>query len=242
MEFSGLLLAAFGLFCAGIIKGTTGLGYASCALPFLVPVVGLKSAIALVVIPALASNLQIVATTAHFRETLSRFGILYAAMIPGIGVGLLALTTFDPEHTTKLLGLVIILYAGMSLAQPNFALGTKASGELMLPVGLANGFLTGFTGSQVMPLLPYVMSLHLDTERTVQAVNLAVTIASLVLTVGLFATGIITFGNAHFAAAALIPALIGVAIGTKLRSHIPKSFFRKIVLAMLLLFGVSFLA
>jgi len=46
-----LLVAAIGLLVAGLIKGTTGLGYSTCALPFLVSAVGLRSAIVIVPIP-----------------------------------------------------------------------------------------------------------------------------------------------------------------------------------------------
>src|SRR6185436_20590924 len=52
-------LAALGLFLAGVIKGTTGLGYSSCALPFLVSAIGLKPAMALVLIPAMATNVSV---------------------------------------------------------------------------------------------------------------------------------------------------------------------------------------
>ena len=48
MEWSLLALAGLGLFLAGIVKGATGLGYSSCALPFLVSAIGLKPAMALV--------------------------------------------------------------------------------------------------------------------------------------------------------------------------------------------------
>jgi uncharacterized membrane protein YfcA len=42
MDMAQIALAALGFLLAGVIKGTTGLGYSSCALPFLVSAVGLK--------------------------------------------------------------------------------------------------------------------------------------------------------------------------------------------------------
>src|SRR4051812_28152182 len=54
VDWAQLLLVAIGLLVAGLIKGSTGLGYSTCALPFLVSAVGLKSAICIVTIPALA--------------------------------------------------------------------------------------------------------------------------------------------------------------------------------------------
>ena len=88
MDWPYLALAALGLFLAGVVKGTTGLGYSSCALPFLVSAIGLKAAIVVVVIPAMLSNVMVVSSTGHLRETLVRFWPLYAATRPGIAIGL----------------------------------------------------------------------------------------------------------------------------------------------------------
>ena len=65
MDWANLALAALGLFLAGVVKGTTGLGYSSpCALPFLVSAIGLKAAIVVVgVIPAILSNVMVMSTT-----------------------------------------------------------------------------------------------------------------------------------------------------------------------------------
>ena len=50
--------------------------------------------------------------------------------------------------------------------------------------GLLNGALTGFTGSQVMPLMPYMLALNLEPALFVQAVNIAVVVASAFLGIG----------------------------------------------------------
>jgi uncharacterized protein len=64
------VLAAIGLLVAGVIKGTTGLGYSTCALPFLVSAVGLRAANVIVPIPALAANLGLLSRAGNVRHTL----------------------------------------------------------------------------------------------------------------------------------------------------------------------------
>src|SRR5205809_2412119 len=96
-----LVLAAIGLLVAGLIKGTTGLGYSSCALPFLVAAVGLKAAIVVVVIPAMLSNVLVMSNTGHLRETLLRFWPLYAATLPGIVIGITLLVWIDQQVATR---------------------------------------------------------------------------------------------------------------------------------------------
>ena len=79
MEWSLLLLAGLGLFLAGVVKGATGLGYSSCALPFLVSALGLKPAMALVLIPAMATNVTVACSAGHFTEISRR---LRACILP----------------------------------------------------------------------------------------------------------------------------------------------------------------
>jgi uncharacterized protein len=239
MDGSALMWAASGLFLAGVVKGATGLGYASCALPFLVPIVGLKTAMALVLTPTIVSNIQVVLTAGHFRECLFRFRWLYIAMMPGISIGLVLLAHIDSRIATSILGLSLVLYVGFALAKPDLTLPQALHGPLQWPVGFLNGVVTGLTGSQVMPLFPYVMSLGLDPARIVQTVNIGVTAASTVTGLGLVMSGLVTRDVAVLSLAAIGPAMLGVAMGTRAREHIPAARFRSIVLWFVGALGLS---
>ncbi len=230
-------LAGLGLLLAGIIKGATGLGYSSCALPFLVSAVGLKAAIVLLVVPAMLSNVFVMFNTGHLRETLDRFWLLYAATPAGIAVGVLALAWIDQRVATRTLGVLTVLYAVLALARPTLSLARGLERPLQVPVGVLNGFFTGLTGSQMMPLLPYMLALRLDPDRLVQANNVAVTLASAFLAIGLVTAGLMTWPTAALSGLAVIPALGGVQLGTWARRHIPIASFRVIVLVLLVVMG-----
>jgi uncharacterized membrane protein YfcA len=141
----------------------------------------------------------------------------------------------------RTLGLIVIGYALFTLFRPQLAISKVSERALQVPTGFANGVLTGLTGSQVMPLFPYMMALNLDPNRLVQAINLAVTLASVCLAVGLFSAGILTPELAAASVIAIIPALVGVEIGTRVRAHIPAAQFRSVVLYVLLGTGVMLL-
>jgi len=239
-EAISFALAALGLLLAGIIKGTTGLGYSSCALPFLVASVGLKTAIVLLVIPAMLSNVFVMFNTGHFRETLRRFWLLYAATLPGIVFGIVMLVWIDQRIATRTLGFLTIVYALLALLRPNLALDSRLERPLQIPVGVLNGFFTGLTGSQMLPLLPYMLALRLDPDRLVQANNIAVTLASVFLATALFVSGLMTWPILQISIAAVVPALVGVQLGSRARRHIPAAIFRTLVLVLLILFGVIF--
>lgn len=169
MELPEIALAALGLLLAGIVKGATGLGYSSCALPFLVAAFGLRTAIVLIVIPAMASNLAVMWSTGHIRETVARFTYFYASTIPGVGAGIYALTYVQQRSAEMFLGFLIVAYSFYSAFRPPLFLAERLQRPLQIPAGFFNGFFTGLTGSQVLPLLPYMLSLRLDPDRFVQA-------------------------------------------------------------------------
>jgi len=237
MEWSLLAFAVVGLFLAGIVKGATGLGYSSCALPFLVSAIGLKPAMALVVVPAMATNVTVACTAGHFFETSRRFASLYLAMLPGIAVGVYLLVWVNQAVAVQLLGVIIIAYVLLTVFRPQMSLPQALEGVLKVPTGFANGVLTGLTGSQVMPLFPYMMSLNLDPGRMVQAINLAVLLASLLLAIGLLAAGIMTAQLLGVSVLALAPALAGCQLGTMARRYIPVDKFKSVVLFVLLVTG-----
>lgn len=241
MDWSLLWLAGLGLFLAGVVKGATGLGYSSCALPFLVSALGLKPAMALILVPAMATNVTVAFTAGHFVETARRFANLYIAMLPGIAVGVCLLVWMAQAVAVRTLGIVVILYALMTLVRPQVLMSHVAERVLQIPTGFANGVLTGLTGSQVMPLFPYMMSLNLEPNRMVQAINLAVSIASVFLAVGLFSAGIMTPELMGASVLAILPAIAGVEVGSRIRTHIPASQFRSVVLYVLLATGLLLL-
>ncbi len=238
MDWQTIGLAMLGLFVAGIVKGGTGLGYTTCAIPFVVPAVGLRAAMVVVLAPAIATNLGVAASAGHLGETWRRFYPFYLATLPGIGCGVLILSVCDPSLATRALGTSVLLYAVIALLRPGLALRPRLATRLQGPAGFANGVVTGLTGSQVMPLLPYMMSLKLEPDRFVQAVNLSVLLSTVVLGAALTLFGTVDAGWFAASLAAIVPALVGVSIGTSLRRLISAEWFRIIVLLALLAMGV----
>jgi hypothetical protein len=232
-------MATAGLTLAGFVKGVTGLGYASCALPFLTLAFGVEPAMALVVAPAIATCFSLAASAGEWRQTTREFAPLYLAMLPGIAIGLALLTAVDPVLPTRVLGVVMISYGLLSLWRPDLRLSHDGRLLLQIPTGFANGILTGLTGSQVMPLLPYVLALGLPGTMPVQVINLGVAIASLVLGIGLCVAGVMTPILTAGTLGAVPLALLGVAIGDRLRRRLPERQLRSAMLLVLIGMGIA---
>jgi uncharacterized protein len=234
-----IIVAAAGLFTAGVIKGATGIGFSTCALPFLVLAVGLKPAMALITIPALVSNFAIIASGRGISGTARRFLPFYLAIVPGIFAGTAFMAWIDVRHAVQLLALLTLGYVWLSLVRPDLGLPPRLERALALPAGLLNGFLTGLTGSQIVPLMPYMMALKLAAEEQVQAVNLAVSLASIILAAALFHAGIMTVELALASVAGVVPAIAGVQVGSQLRARLSPAAFRQLALATLGLLALS---
>lgn len=239
MSTEEIAVAIAGLLVAGVVKGLTGIGFSTVALPFLMLAVGARSAMALVAIPAIVSNLTVVAGAGSLAPIARRFWPFYAASVPGIVLGTLVLEHVDARIAMELLALTTLAYVGLALAKPDLALPAGAEKALKVPAGWLNGVLTGLTGSQIMPLMPYMMALRLKPAEQVQAVNLAVTSASVVLAAALLHAGIMTPELALVSAAGAVPAIAGVAAGDAMRRWLSPSAFRHMSLAALAVLALS---
>ncbi len=226
---------------AGLVKGISGIGYSTTALPILTLGVGIETAMPLVLIPSMTSNLMVMASAGHFRSSLARFWPLYAAMLPGLVLGLWMLPRLDKSMTEAALGAVILGYTVYAFARPDMNLPQRLHAVLMAPVGFLNGFVNGLTGSQMMPIIPYMMSLKLQPNEFVQSTNIGFTLSSLVMLAGLTSIGYLDWTILLISLIGLVPALASVSIGTAMRSQLPEKAFRTIVLCILAGLAISLL-
>jgi uncharacterized membrane protein YfcA len=229
------------LFLAGIAKGATSIGFATCALPALAQVLDLKAAMIVAVAPTIAANLGATLSTGRIRGTLRRFLPLYAAMIPGVILGIWLLAIADHTIGIRALGAILAGYAALNLLKPKLQISEQSAQRLMIPVGMLTGTLTGLTGSQVFPLVPFTLALHMDAQRTTQVINIGVLILSTAVAVGLPATGSISADWLGLSLLGILPAVAGTFIGTALQAKIQPATLRKLIFLMLGLIGIKML-
>lgn len=237
-----LALAFAGLFGAGLVKGATGIGFATCALPIVAAAVGLKPAMALVILPTLAVNAGLALSGGRLNTALRNHGVLYAAMLPGVAAGVSILAAIDQRNATAGLGLVMVAYAAFALLRPALRFSPKAASVLRLPAGLATGFVTGLTGSQVMPLVPYLLAAEEEPRDAIGAINVGVLLLSVMLAAGLIATSAVD--PVWFAASmvGVFPAAAGATLGASIQSRLSNPLLRVLVLLVIGAMGIKMLA
>ncbi|MCW2310124.1 sulfite exporter TauE/SafE family protein [Rhodobium gokarnense] len=234
-----LAIVAAGLFFAAFVKGATGLGFSTSALPVLALAIGLKAAMPLVIVPSLISNSLVMIEAGHFRTTLSRFRWLYLASLPGLVLGLYLLDRVDGVAAGAVLGVVLALYGAFALASPELVVPRRLEAPLAPPTGFLAGFFNGLTGSQLMPILPYLMALRLEPDRFIQAINISFCLSSAVMAVGLAKIGLMTWHTLAISIAGLVPVFAGIKAGTALRRRLSVDAFRRLVLVVLIVLGAA---
>jgi len=237
-----LAIACAAFFFAAFSKGITGMGFATTCLPILALTIGLEVALPLVLVPSVASNIIVQIEAGHFRESLRRFWPMLVAAMIGVVIGLALLTWMETRLAAAALGGVLIVYGLFALRTPNLTLPPHLEKPLGPVTGLLTGIVNGLTGSQLMPVLPYLMALRLDRERFVQAINCSFTLSSLVMAAGLSKIGLMNVETTLVSALGVVPVWIGLKLGSKVRQRLSPELFRKLVIYMLMVSGVLLLA
>lgn len=234
-------VAGGAFFFAAFSKGITGMGFATTCLPIIALTMGLEVALPLVLVPSVASNIIVQVEVGHFRESIRRFWPMLVAGMIGVVVGLALLTWMETRLAAAVLGVVLIVYGLFALKTPNLTLPPRYEKPLGPVTGLATGVINGLTGSQLMPVLPYLMALHLDRERFVQAINCSFTLSSLVMAAGLSKIGLMNTETALVSTLGIVPVWIGLRFGGKIRRRLAPDLFRKLVIYMLMASGALLL-
>ena len=105
-------------------------------------------------------------------------------------------------------------------------------------MGYLGGALTVATGVVVIPVVPYLQGLGQKRDDLVQSLGLAFTVSTICLAVFLHQNPVENIPlDWKLSFIALIPSLIGMWAGTKIRYRIPEQKFRKVFFCGLVIFG-----
>lgn len=237
MDAPVILLAFSAFFIASFLKGLTGLGFSTLCLGLLAVFIDIKLAIPLVFIPSLSSNLMVMFESGRFIEALKRFWPLYCAALPGLALGIWFLGASHDEAPKAVLGLSMLLYGLWGLTKGLIELSAAQEKQLKIPAGFLSGMVNGATGSQLMPIMPYLLSLKMDQQLFVQTINTAFTLNTLVMMVALGKLGLMTLPVMYLSAGGILPVALGIFLGGRLRRRVSETFYRKMVLVLLIFLG-----
>jgi len=221
---------------AGLIKGVLGFGFPIIALVVLTLTIGLLDALAIIIVPTLATNIWQALAGPHLAAVLKRMWLYF--LVAAVCVLLTAqyLDTVNVNWLTALLGAVLFFYALSRLLDFHITVPRDRETGLSVILGAFNGALTGLTGSFMVPSVLYMQALGFPKDMLVQAMGFFFALSTLMLTISLGSNDLIESDQVRLSVYALLPSFAGVFVGRWARDRIDEDSFQKIFL-----FAVSIL-
>ncbi len=242
MEVSLELIVAMAIatfLLAGLVKGVIGLGLPSIAIGLLALVMSPAQAAAIMIFPTLVTNIWQMLVGPHLIALLRRLWLLLVGSAIGIWLGGGILTSANSRIAASGLGVALVVYAVVGLTNVRFSVPRHHEPWLSPLIGLATGLIAGGTGVFVIPAGPYFQAIGLNKDELVQTLGLSFTVSTVALALILWRDGVMVFGNAAGSMAAVLPALLGMAIGQRLRMRASPEMFRRCFFIGLLLLGLQ---
>jgi len=222
---------------AGSVKGVIGLGLPTVSLALLTVVTGLPHAMALLLVPSFVTNVWQAASGGNAGAVLRRLWPFLMTAGLTVWVGATALTRVDTALLTALLGILLLTYAGLSLAGVRLRIATRRETWSGLVAGTANGVLTGMTGSFVVPGVMFLQAIGLPRDMLIQAMGMLFTVSTVALALALQGSGFLSTDLGATSAAALVPAVAGMMMGARIRRRLSETAFRRVFFVALAVLG-----
>lgn len=236
MEPTQLVLVALIAFVAAFIQSVAGFGSALLGMPLLVTVVGIQIASPLVAMLGVALEVVLIL---RYREHL-HLGVvskLVVAATVGIPLGIYAVKNVDQRIVLGILAVVLVSYGIYGLSK--FTLPSLDGRGWTYGLGFIAGILGGAYNTAGPPVIIYGHARRWPAAQfkgNLQGFFLPV---SIFVVAGHFLANTVTPVVWQCFAVSLLPLLLGILLGGLAERRIDAGRFRKLVLVLLIVLGVS---
>ncbi len=235
-ELPGYLLLAFvaaTFIVAGIVKGTLGVGLPLVAVPMLSFVLPPLTAISLLVVPVLASNLWQAIKAVEPKQALRRFKGLSAALFISTIVSVRLALSLPTELLNLLVAGSVVCAVVLMVYRPDSVIPPRREGKLGVLVGLLAGAMGGVSSMTGPFIITYLLALRLPREAFIGGISIIYLFGMVPLYASLAFYGRLGPTEMVYSALALAPMALGMSIGRKLRGLLSEGAFRNVLLGFL---------
>jgi len=233
-----ILIVCITLFLAGGIKGIVGLGLPTISLALFAMMFDLVTAIVLILFPSLITNIWQAFSGSHGRLILKNIYPFIIMSLLTIWLGAYTLSTIDIYLLSLLLGCLLIIYAVINLRGIHFSIPAQHRGWSGTCLGLINGALTGMVGVYIIPSVMYFQAIDMQRDELLQAMGILFSLSSISMLLAYRYQALLNLQQVMLSLFAVIPTLMGMYIGQRIRQHIPETTFKKLLFITLLLLGL----
>ena len=166
-----LILIAAAFVLAGFIKGVIGMGLPTVAMGLLAVTMQPSHALAIVIVPAIITNIWQTFVGPYLRDIIRRLWPLMAGTVIGIWLNAGMLTGPYARYGTIVLGVLLVIYAVIGLSKFSFSVARSDEKWIGGIVGLITGVVSAATGVQVIPSMPFMQAIGMEKDELVQALG-----------------------------------------------------------------------
>jgi uncharacterized membrane protein YfcA len=233
-----LVVVAAAFLVAGLVKGVTGLALPTVGVGLLSLAMPPGHAAALIVVPALITNLWQMISGPGLWSLVRRLWPMQLGICLGTWASARLMAGSETAFASAALGVALMAYAAFGLMNARVP-DVPASAEWWLGalVGGATGFISAATGVFVIPAVPYLQALGFERDEFMQALGLCFTVATVALASSLVSAGILNSSTGLYSLLALVPALAGMIAGQRLLRVMRPETFRRWFFSGLALLG-----
>src|SRR3984885_1661654 len=213
-----MIFIAAAFLLAVFIKGVIGLGLPTVSMGLLAVMMPPSQALAIVVVPAIVTNIWQTFVGPYLRDIVLRLWPLMLGTAIGIWLDRGMLTGPYARYGTVVLGILLMIYAAIGLGKFRFSVARPNEKWVGGIVGLITGAISAATG--------------------VQAVGVYFAVATLGLAFNLTSTGLFSAATALPGAIAMAASFAGMFIGQAVRTRMQPDTFRRWFLIAMIFLGI----
>ncbi len=220
MLTAGTLAMVVGAFAlGGFVKGAIGMGLPVIVLALLALIMPLKEAMAIFLIPAIASNIWQASNGPYLPGLARRLWPFLLGAVCGIAAGVSIMAGTRSDVMVTVLGVLLVLYSAFSLLAPRLPEPGRHERWLSPVAGGAGGVLFGMTGVFIVPGLLYLETLRMPRDEFVQGLGLTFVTISAALAASMDGFSLVTGELALLSIVGLVPVFAGIWAG-RLAPHL----------------------
>ena len=235
-----MIIIFVAVFLGAVIKGAVGIGLSLFSVPVITFFLPPTSSMILLCIPVLITNIlqmEIQKGVGSFR-----FVPMFIALVIGIIIGCNLILQVQLKTISQIIAISIIFAATVNLFGINLKF-IKLHFEKIFTIflGFFSGIIGGLSNMYAPYILCYLVSTDLNKDDLIRTIAAMYFIGSVVIFPIWIYNELGTINDLILSSLLLLPALLGQKIGTKIRDKISNENFKRIILYILMVIGLTLL-
>jgi uncharacterized membrane protein YfcA len=233
MTAAEIAIALAAITAGALVKTISGMGLPLVAIPVMALFIPLEDAVVIMALPSVISNVAMSVRSRSSRADTIDVPILAITGFIAAIAGSALLIWLSEDLLLLALALTVFVYVTVTLIHPDLRVGEATRSWLSPTVGVVAGLMHGATGISGPIYGTYVHALRLPQEAYILSVTTLFAIAGIGQLIALTATGLFTTGRFLAGLAAVVPVVVLIPFGSRVRDRMSGERFNNLVLVVL---------